>query len=164
MTRHLAALVVAAALAPAARADLNVSEVAPGLLRGRAPYVPRDFQQLRRLGVRTVLDIRGNQRLASAVERRQAARYGLAYRHVQLGFRPLRDGSAERVVAAMQDTADYPLYVHCNLNRDRTSAVVATYRVRVQGWPAEAAAEEARSFGLRRYFLGLNRYIRALGR
>ena len=33
MTRHLTALVVAAALAPAARADLNVSEVAPGLLQ-----------------------------------------------------------------------------------------------------------------------------------
>ena len=114
------------------------------------------------MGVKTVLDIRGNQPFASAQERRRAAAHGLEYRKVPISFRPLRDGSAERVVAAMQNEADYPMYVHCNIDRDRTSVAVAAFRVRAQGWDGAAAAAEARQFGLRRYFLGLNRYLRAV--
>src|SRR5947209_896827 len=103
---------------------LKVEPIAPGLWRGRAPYLPRHYEELRRLGVRTILDIRGNQPFASAKERRRAEAYGLVYRQVPMGFRPLRDGSGERVLAALQNQADYPLYVHCNLDRDRTSAVI----------------------------------------
>src|SRR5207249_7303350 len=116
---------------------------------------------LRQMGIRTVLDIRGNQPFASALERRMAEAHGLVYRRVPLSFKPLRDGSDERVLAAMQNEADYPLFVHCNIDRDRTSAVIAAFRVRVQGWSGAAAAAEARQFGLRRYFVGLNRYLRS---
>ena len=38
-----------------------------------------------------------------------------------MGFRPLHDGTGDRVIAAMADEAYYPLYVHCQLDRDRTS-------------------------------------------
>ena len=59
--------------------------------------------------------------------------------------------------------ADYPMFVHCNIDRDRGAVAVAAYRVRVQGWDPAAAQAEAKSFGLKRYFLGLNRYLRSLG-
>jgi len=81
---------------------------------------------------------------------------------VPMGFRPLRDGSAERVLTAMTNEADYPMFVHCNIDRDRTSVTIAAFRVRAQGWDGSAAAAEARRFGLRRYFVGLNRYLRAV--
>jgi protein tyrosine/serine phosphatase len=55
------------------------------------------------------------------------------------------------------------MYVHCELDRDRTSAIIGVYRIRVQGWSQEAAEAEAKSFGIRRYFIGLNRYLRAGG-
>ena len=166
MTRLLTiavTLTAALAFAPAAHAQrLKPSEIEPGLWRGQAPYFRVDYDELRQLGVRTVLDLRGNQPLASFLERRRVEAMGLTYRKVPFGFQPLRDGSDARVLAALQNAADYPMYVHCNIDRDRSSVAVAAYRVRVQGWSPEAAQAEAHSFGLKRYFLGLNRYLRAL--
>jgi protein tyrosine/serine phosphatase len=53
------------------------------------------------------------------------------------------------------------MYVHCNVDRDRTSVAVGAFRVRAQGWDTAAAVAEAERFGLRRYFIGLNRYLRS---
>lgn len=165
MTRLLSVAVSVLAVLAAARpaqAQLCPSEIEPGLWRGNAPYRPTDYAELQRLGVRTVLDIRGNQPFASAIERRRVEAMGLEYRKVPFGFRPLRDGSDAAVLAALQNRADYPLYVHCNINRDRTSVAVAAYRVRVQGWSPSAAVSEAHTFGLKGHFLGLNRYLRSI--
>src|SRR5262249_53441650 len=118
------------------------------------------YRQLEEMGFKAVLDIRGNQPRASARERRRLERMGIIYLKVPLGFRPLRDGSGERVLAALQAPPALPMYVHCNVDHDRSSAVIGVYRVRVQGWSREAAVEEAKSFGIRRYFIGLNRYLR----
>ena len=118
---------------------------------------------MKALGIQTILDIRANQPLVSARERWRAERHGLTYWKVGLKFKPLRDGSGEPVLAAMQDTSAYPMYIHCNLDRDRTSAIIGVYRIRVQGWSEEAAEAEAKEFGLRRYYIGLNRYLRAGG-
>ncbi|MEO2091237.1 MAG: hypothetical protein ABGY75_17385 [Gemmataceae bacterium] len=170
MTRTLIATVtLIAAFAPVVHAQpktggrLKASEIEPGLWRGHAPYFRQDYEDLRQLGVRTVLDIRGNQPLASFIERRRVEALGLTYRKVRFGFQPLRDGSDAAVLAALQNRADYPLYVHCNIDRDRTAVAVAAYRVRVQGWQPADAQAEAKSFGLKRYFLGLNRYLGRLG-
>jgi hypothetical protein len=164
MMRHTLLICTALLLAaPAARADLDARQIAPGIYRGRVPKHDADFAELHRLGVRTVLDIRGNAPLASVRERRKVEASGLTYRKVRLGFRPLRDGTGDRALAALSNQADYPLYMHCQLDRDRTSALVAAFRVRNQGWSVAAAEAEARSFGLRRYFVGLNRYVRAGG-
>jgi len=164
MIRQLcAAATVLIALTGTARADLELHSVSPGLYRGRVPTSEEDFAELRRLGIRTILDIRGNAPLGSLRERRRVEAQGFTYLHVRMGFRPLRDGTGDRVVAAMADEAYYPLYVHCQLDRDRTSAAVAGYRVQIEGWDIASAEAEAQSFGIRRYFLGLNRYIRAGG-
>jgi protein tyrosine/serine phosphatase len=156
----LIAVLLSAASARAAEDWLRPSEISPGLWRGRAPYRHRHFEEIKALGVRTILDMRGNQPLASVRERRRAERHGLEYRNEPMGFRPLRDGSDGRVVAVMQDVSAYPMYVHCNVDRDRSSVAVFAYRRRVQGWSQPAAEAEVRRFGLRRYFLGLNRYVR----
>jgi protein tyrosine phosphatase (PTP) superfamily phosphohydrolase (DUF442 family) len=166
MTRRLlilAAVLTLPAFARAADDWLRPSEISPGLWRGRMPITHRHYEQLKAMGFRTILDLRGVQPVQSAIERRRAPQHGLEYRQVPLSFHPLRDHSDEAVLAAMLDTAAYPMYVHCEIDRDRTSAAVAAYRVRVQGWSQPAAEAEARGFGLRRYFLGLNRYVRALG-
>jgi protein tyrosine phosphatase (PTP) superfamily phosphohydrolase (DUF442 family) len=151
------------AIVPSAHAQLRPSEIEPGLWRGEAPYFRKDYAELQRFGVRTVLDLRGNQPVASFIERRRVEAMGLTYRKVPFGFQPLRDGSDAAVLAALQNRDDYPLFVHCNIDRDRTSVAVAAYRVRVQGWSPSAAVSEAHTFGLKRYFLGLNRYLGSIG-
>jgi protein tyrosine/serine phosphatase len=159
----LAAVIAFPTSLPAADDWLRPSEIQPGLWRGHTPVKHRHYEQLKAMGIRTVLDMRGVQPVQSKIERRRAAMHGLEYRQVPLTFHPLRDHSDEAVLAAMQDVSAYPMYVHCQLDRDRTSAAVAAYRIRVQGWSQPAAEAEALGFGLRRYFIGLNRYVREGG-
>ena len=149
--------------APAARAQILPIEpepVAPGVWRGHAPWLRGNYRQLQEMGFQAVLDIRGNQPRASARERRMLERMGIIYIKVRMGFHPLRDGTGERVLAALQNPPALPMYVHCNVDKDRSSAVIGVYRMRVQGWSREAAVEEANAFGIRRLFIGLNRYLR----
>jgi hypothetical protein len=163
---RLVLIIAAAALigAPAAQAQLRPKEiepqpVAPGIWRGHAPSRWEHYRQLQEMGFKAVLDIRGNQPRLSARERRRLERMGIIYINVPMEFRPLRDGSGERVLAALENPPALPMYVHCNLDRDRASAVIGIYRMRVQGWSREAAIEEAKAFGIRWYFIGLNRYL-----
>jgi DSP-PTPase phosphatase fused to NAD+ Kinase len=163
MRRFIILSAVSLTFVPAARAQalpIEPQPVAPGVWRGHAPWLRGNYRQLREMGFQAVLDIRGNQPRASARERRLLERMGIVYMKAPLGFRPLRDGSGEHILAVLQNPPALPMYVHCNVDRDRSSAVIGVYRVRVQGWSREAAVEEAQSFGLRRFFIGLNRYLR----
>jgi len=163
MRRFLILAAVFFAGAHDARAQLSRIEpapVAPGIWRGHAPWLRRDYQQLQQMGFKAVLDIRGNQPRASAQERRRLERMGIIYLKVPMRFGPPSEGSGERVLAAMQNPPALPMFVHCNLDRDRSSAVIGVYRVRVQGWTREAAIAEAKSFGLRPYYFALNRFLR----
>lgn len=162
----IAAAVLAAAVAPAAHAQFHLREVqlTPDVWRGRAPYFRSSYEELRALGVRTVVDLRGNQPFASAIEKWRVERMGMTYRKVPFRFSPFRDWDDRRVLAAMTSAADYPMYVHCNVDKDRTSVAVAAFRVKALGWDPRAAEAEAREAGLRRVFFTLNRYIRDLGR
>lgn len=163
MRRLFILTVIVLTSSPAARAQpspIDAQPVAPGIWRGHAPWLRRDYQQLQQMGFKAVLDIRGNQPRASARERRRLERMGITYLKVPMRFGPLSAGSGERVLAAMQNPPALPMFVHCNLDRDRSSAVIGVYRVRVQGWSREAAIAEAKSFGLRPYYFALNRYLR----
>ena len=150
MPRRSVIVCFALALVPVARAHaqdwLRPSLVHDGFWRGRAPYLPSHFEAIKALGVRTIIDLRGNQVVASAVERKMAARHGLEYRKVPLSFHPLKDGSGDDVLAVFQDRSAYPIYVHCNLDRDRTSAAIGVYRIKVCGWTQQAAEAEAHEF------------------
>ena len=76
-----------------------------------------------------------------------AAKYGLKALHV-----PILDNSAP-TIAQMNQFIDFaksnpPTYVHCEAGKGRTGTAVACYRIAVDGWSAEQAIAEARSFGL----------------
>jgi tyrosine-protein phosphatase SIW14 len=170
MTRiRIAAAVLTAVIAPAAHAQFHLRpvQVTPNVWRGKAPYFRQSYEELQELrdqGVRTVIDLRGNQPFASAVERRRVEAMGMTYRKVPFHFNPFRDWDDRAVLAAMANAADHPVYVHCNVDKDRTSVAVAGFRVKVLGWDPRAAEAEAREAGLRRVFFTLNRYVRDLGK
>jgi protein tyrosine/serine phosphatase len=53
----------------------------------------------------------------------------------------------DQALAFINNTANQPVDVHCHYGKDRTGAVVAAYRVTVQGMSVDQAAAEAKSFG-----------------
>jgi len=114
----------------------NLYRVSHDLLRGAQP-TKKGFGALRRLGVRTVINVRTGRHEATVCERN-----GLRYVEI-----PMRAWSFEQddvvrflEVAASPDHA--PVFVHCRRGADRTGMLVAVYRVAVLGWSKEDALEE----------------------
>lgn len=143
-----------------AQAMPNIVRIAPGIYFGPAPRTDADYGHLQRLGIKTIVELRRFKHKAIDKERRMARAYGFCYRHVPMGFRKLRDGSPERVLRLLTDCPLHPIYVHCNLGRDRTGLVIALYRVRYQGWSRQAAKAEWKQGRFNPLLRGLDRYFK----
>jgi hypothetical protein len=155
----LAAGIACLAIAAPLHADLAVIEVVPGIYRGPAPETAADFRQLRDLGIRTVLDLRKFRKRKMENTCRCTRSFGMNYLRVPVAFRPQRDGSAERAFRALTNVCRHPIYIHCELGRDRSGLVVALYRVRCQGWSLQAAYCEMKRLGFSDYLPALERYF-----
>jgi hypothetical protein len=146
-------------LATAAHADMPVFKVSPGIYRGPAPETAADYRQLSALGIRTVLDIRSGRRRDRERECACLKSYGIYYIHAPVSFRPERDGSAERALRILTNSQRHPIYIHCQLGRDRSGLIIGLYRVRCDGWSRQRAYCEMKRFGFRSFFRGLERYF-----
>jgi hypothetical protein len=140
-------------------ADLECAQVAPGVYRGSAPRTEDDYRQLQGLGVRTVLDLRTFRTRRMDQECRCIKSLGMTYVRSGVSFWPEKDGSAERAFCKLTDARLHPIYIHCELGRDRSGLVVALYRVRCQGWSLEAAYCEMERLGFHHYLRALERYF-----
>jgi hypothetical protein len=166
--RSLAAglLLLGLAAAPAAAREkpligepFVLSRVDFGLYRSRASRTRAEFAQIRQAGIRTVLDTRAFRSLSSRREARLAAAAGVNYRHYSYPAFSWALEETEDVYRQLLRRQDYPLLVHCQQDRDCASVLMGLYRVRVQGWPPEAAYDEMLRFGLRSLFPYFHRYF-----
>ncbi len=67
----------------------------------------------------------------------------IARRQVAAGGRPQ---AIDRFLAVMDDSANYPVLIHCKAGLHRTGVMTAVYRMEYQGWtPAEALREVKRN-------------------
>ena len=132
----------------------NVGRVAPGIYRGAQPG-PEGYETLRKMGIRTVIDLRTTEN-----EQSQVAAAGM--KAIALPIAMSRDGLREkvdRVVALMADPANQPVFVHCRHGQDRTGIVVAAYRMKVEGWPLADAEAEMQSFGFNDVWINFRKFI-----
>jgi protein tyrosine/serine phosphatase len=149
---------------PLARDGLpNLARIEPDLYRGAQP-APAGFLALRDLGVRTIVNLRGDHS-----DRDDLAAAGLAadaFDLVEIPMRPegVDAEDARAFLAVAVDPAKRPLFFHCKHGADRTGAMAAAYRVVIQGWSADDAIAEMTSggFGFHAVFRGLPALVRDL--
>jgi tyrosine-protein phosphatase SIW14 len=137
----------------------NAGKVSDSLYRGAQP---RDagYQQLQRLGVSIVVDLRST---GSAQAAEQHAVESLGMRHVSIptnGFSGPADNEVATFLQLLRDNPGKKIFVHCYFGDDRTGVMVAAYRMAEQHWTADQAYNEMRVFHFHSYLILMGHYVK----
>ncbi len=135
----------------------KISEV---LFRGAQPS-PQGLVELKKLGVTTIVDLRGN-RGPVASERRQAESLGMRFIDIPvLGWSAPTNAQVAQFLKLFKDDPQQKVFVHCYYGEDRSGVMVAAYRIAQQNWTADQALAEMVSFGFHYHlYPGMQSYVR----
>jgi tyrosine-protein phosphatase SIW14 len=136
----------------------NFHQVNQQLYRGAQPKTS-DYQKLVRIGIRTVVNLRGAGE-GVLKEEGEVRSQGLRYFNIPLARagRP-RDADVERLLAIINDPEYQPVFLHCHQGADRTGTVIALYRITHDGWTSEEAKAEAKRYGMHLWEVAMKNYI-----
>ena len=121
----------------------NFGKVNEHYYRGSQPD-GEGFAELKRLGIKTVIDLRKDSR---AEEPGQVRDLGMQYFNIPLkASQAASPEQTEYFLKLVNDSANWPVYVHCKGGRHRTGALTAAYRITHDGWTADQAYEEMKKY------------------
>jgi tyrosine-protein phosphatase SIW14 len=129
----------------------NFGRVNETYYRGSQPK-RQDMQQLKRLGIKTVIDLREDKEVQAS---EWASGEGLQYFNIEM--KPSRAATEEQTayfMSLVNNPANWPVYVHCKGGRHRTGALTAAYRIAHDGWTADQAFEEMKKYDFDHGFFG----------
>lgn len=136
----------------------NFHKISDGLYRGAQP-LDGGMKKLAELGVKSVVNLRGEDDLSRA-EQKEAEAAGLRYFNVSMpGLSGPSDEQIARVIAIIDDSQNQPVFIHCKRGSDRTGTIAAIYRIRHDGWTADRAIAEAKARGMSWAEFGMRGYI-----
>jgi protein tyrosine phosphatase (PTP) superfamily phosphohydrolase (DUF442 family) len=121
----------------------NFGQVTPNLFRGAQPSA-EGLQTLKNKGVEMVVDLR-----RGGISNEQAAvtKLGMQFVSIPSHCETPSDASWARFLQVMRENRGKKVFVHCELGIDRTGMAVAAYRMAEEGWTADEALREMKSFG-----------------
>jgi tyrosine-protein phosphatase SIW14 len=144
---------------PAVPGVPNFHQVNGSIYRGGQPTA-QGWSSLERLGVKTVIDLCRDGHHSIKAEQQAVAAAGMRYVNVPMrGIAAPTDETIFKVLALLQSSGAGPVFVHCRRGVDRTGAVIACYRIAHDGWRNQKALEEAESYGMHWFEVGLKRYV-----
>lgn len=136
----------------------NFHQVDAHLYRGAQP-TDQGFKSLAKIGIRTVVDLRGGRELGGN-EQKIVEAAGMHYVHVPFaGLAAPSDQQIATVFNVLNDPSAWPVFVHCRRGADRTGTVIACYRISHDRWDNNKALEEARLHGMSRIEHAMKEYI-----
>jgi protein tyrosine/serine phosphatase len=146
----------------------NFHEVDAQLYRGGRPD-PSAYPKLERLGVRTIINLEEDDHAKH--EGDALARYNSTLKpderidfisfpitQEEINRTGIADDQVERLFQMIR-SARKPVFIHCYYGRDRTGAVVALYRMAIEGVPYQRAYEEALHYRFSPEDIGLKRTL-----
>src|SRR5713226_4064691 len=139
----------------------NAGKVSEMLFRGAQPSV-QGLAELKKLGVTTIVDLRGNSGPV-AWERAPAESLGMRFVNIPvLGWSPPSDAQVAEFLKLFQGDSKQKIFVHCYYGEDRTGVMVAAYRIAQQNWSSDQAVAEMYSFGFHYHlYPAMRSYVRA---
>jgi len=121
----------------------NFGKVNDNYYRGAQPDA-EGFAQLKRLGIKTVVDLRKDTQAAAPGQVR-----GLGMQYFNIPMKASKAATPEQTdyfFKLVNDPANWPVYVHCKGGRHRTGALTAAYRIVHDGWTADQAFDEMKKY------------------
>jgi protein tyrosine/serine phosphatase len=129
----------------------NFGKINENYYRGSQPN-QEEFAQLKRLGVKTVIDLREDYKKSE-----EAWVRGLGMNYVRIPLKTRVAATEEQwklFLDIVNDSAKLPVYVHCKGGRHRTGAMTAIYRITHDGWSADQAYQEMKDYDFENGFFG----------
>ena len=121
----------------------NFGKVNDNYYRGSQPDAAQ-FTELKKLGIKTIVDLRKDSVAESAGWARTA---GLNYVNIPLTTKQAATpAQIEYFLKLVNDQANWPVFVHCKGGRHRTGEMTAIYRITRDGWTAQQAYEEMKKY------------------
>ena len=137
----------------------NFYKVDEHVYRGAQP-TDEGFRYLAKIGVKTVIDLRG----ASEGRRNEESvvnAAGMKYINIPMtGLTPPSEAEITKILGMLEDGATGPIFVHCQRGADRTGAVIASYRIEHDGWDNARALKEAMANGMSFFQIPRQSFIR----
>ena len=131
----------------------NFAQVSETLYRGAQPE-PEGFAELKKLGIKTVINLRDNNS-----DRDELKGLGLQYCEIPSEADDVEEEKIAAFLKVALNPAHQPVFVHCAHGADRTGLMVAAYRIYVQGWKNADALAETNLFGRHKIYKDIPRYI-----
>ncbi|HET7779001.1 MAG TPA: dual specificity protein phosphatase family protein [Rudaea sp.] len=122
----------------------NFARVDANYYRGSQPS-GRDYNDLASLGVKTVVDLTGDD--GQVDETRLVSAAGMKYFHIPMTTHvaPTKI-QVDQFLAIVNDARNQPVYVHCVGGSHRTGVMTAVYRMINDHWAADRAFAEMKTF------------------
>jgi protein tyrosine/serine phosphatase len=133
----------------------NLHRVSENLYRSAQPSM-RGMQELRSLGIRSVINLR-----AFHCDLSGSAGTGLSNHRLHILTWKVQDVHVVRVLGLLRDVRNAPFLIHCKHGADRTGLMLAMYRIVEQGWSKQDAISEMVNggYGYHRMWRNILRYI-----
>jgi tyrosine-protein phosphatase SIW14 len=124
----------------------NAGKISEYFYRGSQPN-QNGMRSLQKLGVTTVIDLRGEDRNASDNEKKQAESLGMQFLLIPGdGWSNPSDAQIAEFFSAFAQRPQQLIFVHCWLGEDRTGVFVAAYRIAFEHWTPQQAVAEMHDF------------------
>jgi tyrosine-protein phosphatase SIW14 len=128
----------------------NLHKVSDNLYRGAQPD-DEGIQELKKLGIKTVVNLRSDQS-----DEKMLKDSGIAYKAIPMSAADPKNEDVITFLKIITDSNNIPVFVHCRYGADRTGMMCAVYRIFVQGWSKQDAVEEMTKGGYGFHSIWLN--------
>lgn len=122
----------------------NFGRINDAYYRGAQPK-GRDYVDLARLGVKTVIDLQGDSDVYNHEQLVRGA--GMQFTRIPMTTRvEPTPAQVDQFLKLVNDPAAQPVYVHCKGGRHRTGVMTAVYRMTMDKWSPAQAFSEMKAF------------------
>jgi tyrosine-protein phosphatase SIW14 len=139
----------------------DAGKVSEFLYRGSQPN-ENGIEELHKLGVTLIVDLRGEFKGTREKERSEAEKFGIRLISIPgNGWSPPTDKQIAQFLSLFQEHPRQRIYVHCWFGGDRSGVFLATYRITFDHWTPQRAVQEMKAFHFKSFWHpAMRRYVK----